>query len=156
MAKSVKRRQSKNRNPRTYYAMTADNSTLYRFANHAHRLEVIRKEGLIPLGALEYREMIAGDSEGKLNLVDRRGEYAKLLAAQRAATPAANDSVATGPITGAQTQAVLETKTAEEQTILSLGQAIADALKPFVEKGQIQVTAQGVRLAPAAVAGKQH
>lgn len=161
MAKRT-RRTLKARNPRTYYAVTADGNTLIRFANHAQRLDAIRKEGLQPLGALEYREKIATDSEGKLRMLDRRGELKAWEAAQAAAvqpapSAAAPQSNQPGPVTAKETQSILEGQLpAAKDTTLELGQAIAAALKPFLERGHISITPQAVQSMPPAEARNQH
>jgi hypothetical protein len=67
-----KRRELKARASRTYYASDKAGTTLFRFLNHASRLGAIQGEGLVPLGALQYRNLIAEDIDNKLKLVDRR------------------------------------------------------------------------------------
>jgi hypothetical protein len=155
-----KRRTLKPRNARTYYAMTKDENTLIRFANHAQRLDAIRKEGLVPLGALEYREKIATDSEGKLKMLDRRGELKAFEAAQAAAAnaaPAPQPTTQTAPLSPKQTESVLESAPPQGgDTVMELGAAIAAALKPFLERGHIQITPQGVQPVQSAQPGKQH
>lgn len=66
------RRELKPRSPRTYYAVDRAGLTLFRFANHPQRLAAIRRDKVIPLGALEFRNKIAEDIEGKLTIKDMR------------------------------------------------------------------------------------
>lgn len=68
------RRELKPRSPRTYYAVDRSGLTLFRFLNHAQRLAAIRRDKVIPLGALEFRNRIAEDIEGKLTVKDMRGQ----------------------------------------------------------------------------------
>lgn len=62
----------KQRSARTYYAATKDGSTLFRFANHAQRLNSIRQDKLIPIGALDFRTKVAEDVDGRLSIIDKR------------------------------------------------------------------------------------
>lgn len=57
---------------RTYYAINEKRDTLYRFTNHTNREEAIEAESLMPLGALEFRNLRAADVEGKLRIVEQR------------------------------------------------------------------------------------
>jgi hypothetical protein len=48
--------------------------TLFRYLNHAQRLAAIRRDKVVPLGALEFRNKIAEDIEGKITIKDLRGQ----------------------------------------------------------------------------------
>lgn len=67
------RRKAENRNPRTCYAMSKDKATLYRFVNHAQRLDHLLRDKLLPIDALAFRAMTNADVTGKLIVHDMRG-----------------------------------------------------------------------------------
>lgn len=67
------RRKAEHRNPRTCYAMSKDKKHVYRFVNHAQRLEYLMSDKLIPIDALAYRAMTNADITGKLIYHDMRG-----------------------------------------------------------------------------------
>lgn len=69
-AKKQTRRVFGPRAPRTYYAMSQDGNTLYRFGVHIERQLAIKEQNLIPLEALDYRNKVREDIRGKLTIVD--------------------------------------------------------------------------------------
>lgn len=73
-AQKTTRRSFGPRNPRTYYAMTKDKTTLYRFGTHAHRLASMKQDKLVPIDALTYRAMQQNDIGNKLIHYDKRGQ----------------------------------------------------------------------------------
>lgn len=67
------RRKSEHRNPRTCYCVSKDKRHVYRFVNHAQRLDFLLRDKLIPIDALTYRAMTNADVTGKLIYHDMRG-----------------------------------------------------------------------------------
>lgn len=168
-----KRREYGPRAGRTYYAISEDKNTLYRFPKHEDRETAVAEKGLSPLGALEFRNLVAQDVDGKLTVVGhakRRGRPKLHRAAgprrgrgrpRKEATAAPGRRgpgrprkvvEASAPAPGTQSAVVALTPEVVQQIGGAMAGAMADALRTYF--GNNQNAAQAAATAQMAGVGQ--
>lgn len=136
-APARKRREFRARKGRTYYAINGEGTEMFRFGSHPQRLAAIKERGLVPLGALEFRNRVAEDVDGKITVHEYLGN--KRQSAQVHPVQHAPVAQAAQPVHAPSAPMVAQPMT----NIEAIAQAVATALAPMLQQVRPEPATEG-------------